>query len=532
MRWTACAVFTAALASLLTGCGGDGTLSPAPGPEPPGGDVGQTLEVGPMLVRPASTAGFTATAIDSEGTVSFAGLYGSQINYLAAQALMDRIVFSSYRDGYLDIWVCNLDGSGLVQLTNNTAHEGHPNWSPDGTRITFDRQWPGQDIEIMVMNADGSGVHALTNDGVDQRDPCWSPEGRRVAFQSMTPGNWDIYTMYDDGISAMNLTSHSASDQSPNWAPSLDDPDILFSSDRAGDAEIYRMDEDGTNVTALTANSWQDYRPAWRPDMSEIVWDADLPVGREIVLKKLAGGGLRNFSASSNDDSEPSWSSDGRWIAYSSLNIPNIDVYIQQTAPPYQRFRVTTLMAVDEAPDLGSPAMQVERVLIGPNGSDWGGADPVWSSAYAGVVAFASNGYLNFVRIGVASADADTIRMESLTNPGLMLAGVAVEAHKIVNLREDAGRDSEPTVWDLSSWNAGAVLLYFDAFTGKLASVLVARDVVYPSAANGPVAPSLRGDRLIVGGDFVAVLDEAGDLVAENVGVVELGADGRVAHAR
>ena len=532
MRMLACAALIAALASLLTGCGGGTALSPTPTPEPPGAESPEPLQIGPMLVRPASTAGFTAAAIDSEGTVSFAALFGSQINYLAAQALMDRIVFSSYRDGYLDIWVCNLDGSGLVQVTNNTAHEGHPNWSPDGTRITFDRQWPGQDIEIMVMNADGSGVHALTSDGVDQRDPCWSPEGRRIAFQSMTPGNWDIYTMYDDGISAMNLTSDPGSDQSPNWSPSLDDPDILFSSDRAGDAEIYRMDEDGTNVTALTANSWQDYRPAWRPDMTEIAWDADLSVGREIVLKKLAGGGLRNFSASSNDDSEPSWSGDGRWIAYSSLDIPNIDLYIQQTAPPYQRFRLTTLMAVDEAPDLGSPAIQVERVLIGPNGSDWGGADPVWSSAYAGVVAFAGNGYLNFVRIGVASADADTIRMESLPNPGLMLAGVAVEARQIVNLREDAGREREPTVWDLGSLNAGAALLYFDSFTGKLASVLVARDVVYPSAASGAAVQSPRGDGLVVTSDFVAVLNDAGELIAQDVGVVELGTDGRVVQTR
>ena len=99
----------------LAGCGGSGqALAPTPGPPGGGGGSAQTLEIGPMLIRPASTAGFTAESLPGGGECAFVALHGSQVNYLASQALLDRIVFDSHRDGTWDIWVCNLDGSNLT----------------------------------------------------------------------------------------------------------------------------------------------------------------------------------------------------------------------------------------------------------------------------------------------------------------------------------------------------------------------------------------------------------------------------------
>ena len=82
----------------------------------------------------------------------------------------ERIFFHSDRDGgNVEVYVVNLDGTGLARLTNNPAVDFHPSRSPDGSRILFLSNRDG-DAEVYVMNADGSGQTNLTNNpGRDDR---------------------------------------------------------------------------------------------------------------------------------------------------------------------------------------------------------------------------------------------------------------------------------------------------------------------------------------------------------------------------
>ena len=71
--------------------------------------------------------------------------------------------------------------STLVRLTNNSAMEGAPVWSPDGSKIVF---WSNRDgkKEIYVMDSDGSNVTRLTNNLADEFNPKWSPDGTKDTF--------------------------------------------------------------------------------------------------------------------------------------------------------------------------------------------------------------------------------------------------------------------------------------------------------------------------------------------------------------
>ena len=78
-----------------------------------------------------------------------------------------------------DIYVMNVDGTGLQQLTQHRAEDDAPTWSPDGQKIAFVSYRNVVDGGIFIMNADGSNIAALTNSGEDH--PSWSPDGTQLA---------------------------------------------------------------------------------------------------------------------------------------------------------------------------------------------------------------------------------------------------------------------------------------------------------------------------------------------------------------
>jgi Tol biopolymer transport system component len=132
-----------------------------------------------------------------------------------------KIAFASIRGDdifyFTRIWVMNVDGSALTQLTVDPA--GSPRWSPDGSKILF------LGNGISVMNADGSNQRSLIAGPATQ--PAWSPDGRQIVFADRDPDfdepspylyNYDIYTMNADGSAVRRLTTHPFYDYEPAWS--------------------------------------------------------------------------------------------------------------------------------------------------------------------------------------------------------------------------------------------------------------------------------------------------------------------------
>ena len=528
------------LVALLAGCGGTDRAAAPSTPGPGGGST--VVQVGPLVLRPASAAAFVAQQIPNPyGPVSLVALHGSRISYLASQALLDRIVFSRGSGTDQDICVCNLDGSGTVKLLNSTAIDRFPAWSPDGARIAFERDRPAYDAEIVVMGADGSSPYALTSNAVDDGHPTWSPEGRRIAFSTSRDGNFEVYVMYDDGTGATRLTNHGASDGMPEWSSSQSDRSIYFTSTRdAGDAEIYRMREDGSAQTRITNHAFTDNYLACDPSSNRLAWASWVQGGYDIMVSSGGTALPSNLSATRGNQMFAAWSSDGRFVCYCSAVGGDWELVLQQADPPYDQFVLTDNVRSEWHPDLGSPTMQTDRVIIGPSASDWGGRDPIWSYSDAGVVAYAEDGYRSFVRIAVRPADLPSLRVSPLMEPattygpGDTPVGVVVQANEIVSLREDGGRGRDTIRWQLDPLDVTAAVLYFESWTGKLVAVMTIADQSYPtSAGSAAVAVSQRveGGALVVEGQFAAVFDATGARVADAVSAVRI-ADDAVTVAR
>ena len=93
----------------------------------------------------------------------------------------------------------------MERLTDNQVRDSHPQWSPDGRRITFVSVRDGNE-EIYVMNAEGSDQTRLTYNPGRDISPVWSPNGEHIAFSSMRYNknqelqDHDIYVMNTDGL--------------------------------------------------------------------------------------------------------------------------------------------------------------------------------------------------------------------------------------------------------------------------------------------------------------------------------------------
>jgi Tol biopolymer transport system component len=125
-----------------------------------------------------------------------------------------------------DIWVMNADGTNRQRLTDNSLglEERSPDWSPDGSKILYlCRLSPGTPFEICVMNPDGTGHEVLTNNAVPDLTSSWSPDGTRIAFQRGIGGQQQIYVMNyaadeNGSRNEIQLTDLPTINLGPNWA--------------------------------------------------------------------------------------------------------------------------------------------------------------------------------------------------------------------------------------------------------------------------------------------------------------------------
>jgi len=175
----------------------------------------------------------------------------------------------------------------------------------------------------------------------------------------------------------------------------------------------------------------------------------------------------------------------------------------------------------------------VTRTLIGPADSDHG-YDPVHAHAIAAVAVFGDHGYLNFVRMGIPSNRGSNLEVSALPQSGDELVGVAVSSPEMYYVEQDEGIGAEPTLWDLSRSTSRSVVLYFNANSGDLMSVLDLDDdtSAVTTAAAGPVTHEHSGVSTTVRGSFNAVYGPDGELVTDGqFGTVEIDANQGVVRA-
>jgi dipeptidyl aminopeptidase/acylaminoacyl peptidase len=180
----------------------------------------------------------------------------------------DKIIFTSMRNGDLDLYVMDIDGKNVKQITHELGYDGGAWFSPDGKKIVWRASRPKTDqevkeykdllskglvmptnMEVYVADVDGTNVHQVTNLGKANWAPNFMPDGKRIIFASnheyARGFPFNMYIINADGTGLEKVSHDGGFDAFPMFSP--DGKKLIFSSNR---------NNGGTHDTNLFICDW------------------------------------------------------------------------------------------------------------------------------------------------------------------------------------------------------------------------------------------------------------------------------------
>lgn len=181
-----------------------------------------------------------------------------------------KIVFTSTRSGDLELFTMNIDGSDVRQITNELGYDGGAFFSPDSKKLVFRASRPKTqeevetytsllaqglvqptNLEIFVCDVDGSNMQQITNLGKANWAPFFHPSGEKILFasnhHSESGRKFNIFSIELDGQNLKQVTFDETFDSFPMFSP--DGKKLVFSSNR---------NNGGTRDTNIFLADWID----------------------------------------------------------------------------------------------------------------------------------------------------------------------------------------------------------------------------------------------------------------------------------
>lgn len=203
--------------------------------------------------------------------------------------------------------------------------------SPDGRRMAFIRIIEGRE-QLFVMNSDGTGEKQITRDDSDHEDPAWSPDGRKIAFVLVADGRKIVHIVNPDGSGREAITPPTQSAIHPSWTP--DSRRILYCTDDdlrppvKNASEIYAVDVATKAVRTLISGGVNTF-PVMSPDGRKILFRRMIgEMNSEVFVADADGRNPANLTNHPSFEGWPSWSPDGRQIAFSGNRNANYQVFL------------------------------------------------------------------------------------------------------------------------------------------------------------------------------------------------------------
>ena len=225
------------------------------------------------------------------------------------------------------VMAVGFDGDSPYSLSRNRSINILPAWSPSGGRVAY-TSYMRNNPDLYVVGAGGGRPQRISKHYGMNTGATWSPDGRKIALTLSKDGNPEIYVINaSTGKIISRLTKNRAIDTSPAWSPN--GKEIAFVSDREGGPQIYVMSASGANQHRVSFNGSYNTTPTWAPRKgSRIIAYTTRDPNFDIVTLDLDSKAMVRITQNQGSNEEPSFSPNGRAIAFASTRSHGAGIYI------------------------------------------------------------------------------------------------------------------------------------------------------------------------------------------------------------
>ena len=298
-----------------------------------------------------------------------------------------RVAFQGYADGVWHVYVMNADGGNLRAVTSGPFDDREPSWSRDGSRIAFSSDRSGN-YDVWDVDVASGAVRQLTRNPANDFAPAYSPVDSTIAFVSEREDRRGVWTVNAGTGAEASLAPAAGAVSAPSW--SRDGSKVIYNviaanrselmldgRDITGDEDVFPFRAQWSSPTEViyTADGKIKKRPIAGGSASTIEFTAAVsftrtpykhavhdfdsrterpvrgimapvisPDGTQVAFAALGdlwlmpiGGQAKRLTSDRFVEMHPTWSPDGRSLAFSSDRDGTMDIWVRELATGAER---------------------------------------------------------------------------------------------------------------------------------------------------------------------------------------------------
>ena len=225
-----------------------------------------------------------------------------------------------------------------TKISTEQEYHGYPGPSPGGAHVVFNSRVIDEagntQMEIFTANISTGETYRLTDNPSFDDSGRWSPDGSEIIFYSDRDGTMDLWkiSVNESGYpleTAVKVLESDAREHCGRW--SFDGHYIVYESDKTGVNHLWMITSDGLNETQLTFDENQNGYPAWHPSGDYIVYNKQTSTSSNLHILSLLDGETKRLTMHQMGvDAHPTWSADGKYIAFHSDRAGNFDIWMME----------------------------------------------------------------------------------------------------------------------------------------------------------------------------------------------------------